>query len=323
MDDGATKESGLVGSGRLDKALAAAMPHLSRERIKTLITSGNLSIEGERFSVASDAKQEGKRFELTLPAAAALDLAPENIPLNVVFEDDHLIIIDKEPGMVVHPAPGHESGTLVHALLHHCAGRLSGLGGVERPGIVHRIDAGTSGLLVAAKSELAHKSLSEQFAAHSVERRYLALAKGVIDPSSGTIATMIGRSDRDRKKMAVIGDYDPSRPPPEGSRGRHAVTQYATEKSGLDCTLVSCRLETGRTHQVRVHMAHIGHPLIGDPLYSRRRKQRRTGPVEAGFTRQALHAASLGFLHPANGEKICFEAPIPADMQELLREIFV
>lgn len=224
--------------------------------------------------------------------------------------------------MVVHPAPGHSSGTLVHALLHHCKGQLSGIGGVERPGIVHRIDAGTSGLLVVAKSDTAHRGLSEQFAAHSVEREYIALVKGVLNPSAGSIATMIGRSDHDRKKMAVTGDYDPARPAPSG-RGKHAVTHYETRKAGRESAMVTCRLETGRTHQVRVHMAHIGHPLIGDPLYSRRRRLRQMGPVEVNFTRQALHAATLGFIHPANGAKMTFKADIPADIKELFSEIFV
>ncbi len=323
MGDSAQNRTGLVGPGRLDKALADAMPDLSRERIKALISEGRLSVEGKRVTSASNARFEGKTFNLEIPPLASLSLTPEKLSLDIVHEDADLIVVDKPPGMVVHPAPGHDSGTLVHALLHHCRGQLSGIGGVERPGIVHRIDAGTSGLLVVAKSEKAHHGLAEQFADHSVERRYLALVKGLPSPAQGTITTMIGRSDRDRKKMAVTGEYDQSRPPSPSARGKHAVTHYAVQKVGREGTLITCQLETGRTHQVRVHMAHIGHPLIGDPLYARRRKLRQMGPVETNFGRQALHAATLGFIHPVTGDKMCFETPIPADMQELLREFFV
>jgi 23S rRNA pseudouridine1911/1915/1917 synthase len=215
---------------------------------------------------------------------------------------------------VVHPAAGNLDGTLVNALLHHCAGQLSGIGGVARPGIVHRIDKDTSGLLVVAKSDTAPEGLARQFKDHSIVRRYLAIVRGHPRPTSGTIDTWIGRSDRDRKKMAVQRE----------GRGKHAVTHYRTVETLKGAALVECRLETGRTHQVRVHMSHLGHPLIGDPVYGKAGRMKfGVGQAKESFGRQALHAAVLGFIHPITQEKLAFESAVPADMQELLSQLRV
>jgi 23S rRNA pseudouridine1911/1915/1917 synthase len=232
------------------------------------------------------------------------------MPLVVVFEDEHLIVVDKPAGLVVHPAAGNPDGTLVNALLHHCRGQLSGIGGVARPGIVHRIDKDTSGLLVVAKSDAAHEGLSRQFADHSLERAYLAVCNGHPAPPTGTVVARIGRSDSNRKKMAVL---------PEGSsRGKHAVTHFRTLERLAGCALLECRLETGRTHQVRVHLASIGHPLVGDPVYGRRSAQLRAVLQRTGFRRQALHAAVLGFDHPVTRDRLRFTSDMPPDMRELI-----
>ncbi len=318
-----SKRTGILTEGRLDKALVEAVPDLSRERIKALILDGQLRLDGRLATKPSEKIEALTAFELTVPAPRAVDTVAEDIALNIVYEDAHLLVIDKPAGLVVHPSPGHEDGTLVNALLHHCRGQLSGIGGEERPGIVHRIDAGTSGLLVVAKSDAAHQGLSTQFAEHSIERLYKAIVKGVPIPADGVISTTIGRSPTDRKKMAVLGPYDATREMTNYLRGKHAITHYKILQSGRDCAVVQCQLETGRTHQVRVHMAHIGHPLIGDPLYGRARKLKQMGPNESQFKRQALHAATLGFIHPISGELMRFESPIPVDMQELLSELFV
>lgn len=237
----------------------------------------------------------------------------QDIPLTIIHEDADLIVIDKPVGLVVHPAAGNLDGTLVNALLHHCQGQLSGIGGVARPGIVHRIDKDTSGLLVVAKSDRAHEGLAQQFAAHSIDRLYAAIVYGVPQPGSGTVDSWIGRSDADRKKMAVHRE----------GRGKHAVTHYRTLQKLRGAALVECRLETGRTHQVRVHMAHLGHPLIGDPVYGRERKGFKSILETLGFKRQALHAKRLGFIHPVTGEALSFDSQLPADMQELLSELHV
>ncbi len=221
-----------------------------------------------------------------------------------------LIVIDKPVGMVVHPAPGSPSGTLVNALMAHCGDSLSGIGGERRPGIVHRIDKDTSGLLVDAKSDAAHEGLARQFADHSITRRYLAVFAGHPNPPAGTIAGRLGRSDRDRKKMAVLPD--------DTARGQHAVTHYETLRALTHASLIECRLETGRTHQVRVHCASIGHALLGDPVYGRTPKALRPLLEELGFARQALHAARLGFRHPISGESLDFYAEPPFDMRELI-----
>ena len=305
--------TGTVGEGRLDSAIAAAMPDLSRARVQALLVENALFIDGEPVTDGSTKKFAGRSFSLSIPAPRPDKAEAQDIALIVVYEDDHLLIVDKPAGLVVHPAAGHPNGTLVNALLHHCRGKLSGIGGVERPGIVHRIDRDTSGLLVVAKSDKAHEGLAKLFAAHDIERRYLAIVSGIPAPPAGTVRTQIGRSPTNRKKMAVLPD----------NKGKHAVTHFKTEERFKSTALVSCTLETGRTHQVRVHMAHIGHPLIGDSVYSNRQNPYRIGPNQSKFERQALHAAVLGFIHPINGETMRFKSRLPEDMQLLLSELRV
>ncbi|QPC99285.1 RluA family pseudouridine synthase [Qipengyuania soli] len=304
--------TGTLGTaGRLDKALAEATG-LSRERVKALIADGAVTV-GKHVATSASAKvAEGTRFSIALPPPEPLAAEPQDIPLDIVFEDDHLVVVNKPAGMVVHPAAGNPDGTLVNALLHHCAGRLSGINGVARPGIVHRIDKDTSGLLVVAKSDAAHEGLAKQFADHSITRRYLAVCAGHPNPPSGTISGRIGRSDKDRKKMAVLPD--------DSSRGKRAVTHYETLKRLDNAALIECRIETGRTHQVRVHCASIGHPLLGDPVYGRTPKPLRALLESLDFKRQALHAARLGFIHPISGESLDFWAELPPDMRELIDE---
>jgi 23S rRNA pseudouridine1911/1915/1917 synthase len=303
--------TGVLEAGlRLDKALAEASG-LSRERVKALIGEGRVTIGGKPVLQAS-AKSPGGAFAIDMPAPLDAQASPQEIPLVVVYEDEHLIVVDKPAGMVVHPAAGNPDGTLVNALLHHCSGNLSGIGGVARPGIVHRIDKDTSGLLVVAKSDAAHEGLSKQFADHSLERAYLAVCNGHPQPPQGTISGRIGRSDANRKKMAVL--------PKESSRGKHAVTHYALQKKMDGCSLIECRLETGRTHQVRVHLASIGHSLLGDPLYGRANASVRPVLQRLGFKRQALHAAVLGFVHPVTSDRLRFTSDLPPDMKELIDE---
>jgi len=301
----------LSGGERLDRSLAAASD-LSRERVKALIAEGRVSLDGKTVAQPSARAPDGAHFRIEVPAAAPAAASAQDIPLTIVFEDDHLIVVDKSAGMVVHPAAGNPDGTLVNALLHHCRGRLSGIGGVARPGIVHRIDKDTSGLLVVAKSDAAHEGLSRQFAAHDLERAYLAVCNGHLRPLSGTIEGRIGRSDANRKKMAVL--------PKESSRGKHAVTRYKVMRELAGCSLVECRLETGRTHQVRVHLSSIGHALLGDPLYGRPNPQVREVVRRLNFGRQALHAAVLGFVHPVTGDRLRFASDLPPDMEELIDE---
>ena len=311
MGDGEVIEGVLSGCERLDKALAQASG-LSRERVKALIAEGRVLLAGKPAAQASAKAADGARFRIDVPPAAPAAAAAQAIPLVVVFEDEHLIVVDKPAGMVVHPAAGNPDGTLVNALLHHCRGRLSGIGGVARPGIVHRIDKDTSGLLVVAKSDAAHEGLARQFAAHDLERAYLAVCNGHPRPASGTIAGRIGRSDANRKKMAVLAK--------ESSRGKHAVTHYKVVRELVGASLVECRLETGRTHQVRVHLASIGHALLGDPLYGRPNPQVRDILKRLNFRRQALHAAVLGFLHPITSDRLRFVSDLPPDMKELIDE---
>ena len=296
---------------RLDKALAGAAG-MSRERVKRLIADGAVSVAGEAALDPSRKIAAGAHFAIVLPPAKPLDVEPQDIPLSVAFEDEHLIVVDKPAGMVVHPAAGNRDGTLVNALLFHCAGRLSGINGVARPGIVHRIDKDTSGLIVVAKTDAAHESLAAQFSEHSVHRRYLAVCAGHPNPPSGRIEARLGRSDRDRKKMAVLQE--------DAERGKHAITHYRSIRRLDHATLIECRLETGRTHQVRVHLMSIGHPLLGDAIYGRTPKPLRELLSEIGFARQALHAAELGFIHPATGDKVQFIAELPRDMRELIDE---
>jgi 23S rRNA pseudouridine1911/1915/1917 synthase len=273
---------------------------------------------------------EGETYEIAVPEAAETEIRAEEIALDIIYEDDDLAVVDKPPGLVVHPAPGTPGGTLVNALLHHFGGDLSGVGGEKRPGVVHRIDKDTSGLLVVAKSDAAHHGLAAQFEAHEAERLYLAVCHGVPDPGDprlrGTrgvsfepgavvkITTQLARHRTDRQRQAVLFQG-----------GRHAVTRLRVAEPFADqAALVECRLETGRTHQIRVHMAHIGHGLIGDPVYGGRRKVNakilgdEAARAAAAFPRQALHAATLGFRHPVSGEWLSFESPMPADMADLV-----
>ena len=309
--------SGVIAAGdqRLDKALAEASG-LSRERVKALLGEGRVSLGGVPAAQASVKVAAGTAFEIAVPEAAPAGAAPQDIPLVIAHEDADLIVVDKPAGLVVHPAAGNLDGTLVNALLHHCAGGLSGIGGVARPGIVHRIDKDTSGLLVVAKTDAAHEGLARQFADHSVERVYSAITAGVPKPLAGTIRGAIARSSTNRKKMALVEDG------PHGPRrGKHAVTHYRVVEPLDGAALVECRLETGRTHQVRVHLASIGHPLLGDPVYGRSPPRLRPVLAGLGFHRQALHAGVLGFVHPISGTALRFESPVPTDMRELLGQL--
>ena len=297
---------------RLDRALAAAIPDLSRERVKALILAGAVtSPDGLTAGDASARARAGARFVVRVPGAIPAEAAAQDIPLVIAYEDEHLIVVDKPAGLVVHPAAGNLDGTLVNALLHHCAGQLSGIGGVARPGIVHRIDKDTSGLIVAAKHDRAHEGLAAQFAAHSIDRRYKAIVAGVPLRLRGTVDAPLARSPTDRKKMAIV----------EAPHARRAVTHWTLETKLRAAALVECRLETGRTHQVRVHMASIGHALLGDPVYGRARAGHASLLKALGFARQALHAAHLGFVHPVTSETISLQSSIPADMQRLFTEL--
>lgn len=319
---------------RLDKALARDVPDtsLSRSRLARLIVEGAVRVEGRVETDPSAPVLQGARVEIEIGEAEESHIVAEAIPLSVVWEDADLIVVDKPAGMVVHPAPGSPGGTLVNALIHHCGASLSGVGGLLRPGIVHRIDKETSGLLVAAKSDRAHQGLASQFEAHEVERHYHAVCHGAPDPGdprlrglrgvaweqSGVlrIATRLDRHRMDRQRQAVTW---------EG--GRHAVTRtQVVQAFGTPpgAALIDCWLETGRTHQIRVHLAYVGHGLVGDPVYGGHRKPSARALGEAGakavaaFPRQALHAATLGFTHPVTGQILRFASPLPADMAELL-----
>lgn len=303
-----------AGGARLDRHLSQVFDDLSRTRLKTLIEQGKVEIDGRTITEPSYRVKPGERIAVECEPAEEAEPAGEAIPLDVLHEDADLIVINKPAGLVVHPAPGNPSGTLVNALIHHCGDSLSGIGGVRRPGIVHRLDKDTSGVMVAAKTDRAHQGLAALFADHDIERVYLALVQGAPVRPKGIVDAPIGRDPRDRKRMAVR------------ESGKHAVTRYrVARRFGEAASLLECRLETGRTHQIRVHLAHIGHPVIGDPVYGRRRQAVPKGLSEAardavrGFGRQALHAAVLGFRHPVTGEPLRFEAPPPADMAELIR----
>ncbi|WP_372425273.1 RluA family pseudouridine synthase [Salinarimonas chemoclinalis] len=309
---------------RLDRVLARAFPDLSRARVQDLIRAGAASLDGRPAASASAKVAEGATLALVVPPPLPAQPEPEAIPLSIVHEDDDLVVLDKPAGLVVHPAAGHETGTLVNALLAHCGESLSGIGGVRRPGIVHRLDKDTSGLLVVAKNDAAHKALAAQFADHGrtgpLEREYVALVWGAPGRPHGTVDAPIGRSTINREKMAVV----------PAAKGREAITHWEVEEThaGADGTPVAarvrCALETGRTHQIRVHMAHAGHPLLGDALYGAgfRTKAARLSEAAraalAALDRQALHAAVLGFAHPRTGETLRFESPPPADLARLL-----
>jgi 23S rRNA pseudouridine1911/1915/1917 synthase len=296
---------------RLDRALADAVPALSRERLKALIAAGNVTgPDGPARDPARKAAA-GAMFAVAVPDAAPAHNEAQDIPLSIAFEDEHLIVVDKPAGLVVHPAAGNLDGTLVNALLHHCEGSLSGIGGVARPGIVHRIDKDTSGLMVAAKTDRAHLGLAAQFKAHSIDRRYKAIVAGQLKTGSGTVDAPLARSATNRKKIAIVPN------------GRRAVTHWKLVRQLRKAALVECKLETGRTHQVRVHMASIGHPLLGDPVYGRSRPEHREVLETLNFKRQALHAAHLGFIHPVKSIALAFESEMPADMQELFNRLIV
>ena len=296
---------------RLDRALADAVPTLSRERLKALIRGGALS-EGAVRDPATKVRGD-EAFTLVIPEPEPADNVAQDIPLSILFEDDHLLVLDKPAGLVVHPAAGNRDGTLVNALLHHCAGRLSGIGGVARPGIVHRLDKGTSGLMLVAKTDVAHEGLAKQFAAHSIDRRYRAIVGGVPRLASGIIDAPLARSSANRKKIAVQ----------EEGRGKRAVTYWRVIEPLKEAALVECRLETGRTHQVRVHMASIGHALLGDPVYGGTSKAHRKVLQELGFHRQALHSAEVAFIHPVTRGRLSFSSPLPSDMQQLFKALRV
>lgn len=312
---------------RLDRYLAASLSGevaLSRSRLKSLILGGHVRLAetqggGATITDPSRKIKPGEVYAVGQPAAIAADPEAQAIPLSIVYEDDQLIVVDKPAGLVVHPAPGNTDRTLVNALLHHCGDTLSGIGGVKRPGIVHRIDKDTSGLVVAAKTDRAHQGLAALFAAHDIERSYDALVWGHPNPPRGRIEGDIGRDPKDRKRMAVVA-----------RNGKPAITHYETRKPIFDakgqpvCALTRCRLETGRTHQIRVHLTSRGNALVGDATYGKQRSLQRFAIPDAaraalaGFRRQALHAATLGFRHPVSGRALRFESPLPADFAALL-----
>ncbi|HWE72994.1 MAG TPA: RluA family pseudouridine synthase [Stellaceae bacterium] len=292
---------------RLDRILAAHLATLSRSRLKKLIETGQVSLDDETINDPSMRVKGGQVFIVDLPAPVADRPEPQAMALDIVYEDNQLLVLDKPAGLVVHPAPGNPDHTLVNALLAHCGDSLAGIGGVKRPGIVHRIDKDTSGLMLVAKTDLAHQKLSADFAAHTLTRSYLAVVRGVPSPRAGTIATRLGRSRANRKKMAVVT-----------SGGKEAVTHYRVQRAvGLRAALVECRLATGRTHQIRVHMTDIGHPLIGDQTYGRGRTSSLPEAARA-FPRQALHANVIGFNHPLSGDYLEFTSPLPPDMVALI-----
>ena len=338
---------------RIDRFLTALLPTLSRSRIQALIADGHARINGATLGDAGYRVKLGDSITLAVPAPAAAEPAAEAIALTIVYEDRDVIVIDKPAGLVVHPAAGHETGTLVNALLAHCGDSLSGIGGVKRPGIVHRLDKDTTGLLVVAKSDASHQALSAQFAAHGrdgkLERQYLALVWGALPAAIGTIDVPVGRSAANRTKMAVqtreararivlgggIAYDDDEDEQPGRVQAREAITHYqvvetftselrAGRRGAPLASLVRVELETGRTHQIRVHMAHLGHPVLGDITYGagfKASERRLTGPQATALrllSRQALHAATLGFEHPISGEPMHFESPVPADIQVLI-----
>jgi 23S rRNA pseudouridine1911/1915/1917 synthase len=330
-------EVGAADAGaRLDKFLAQTVEGLTRMRIKALIEEGAVARAGAVVTDPAAKVRSGDVFDILVPPAEPSETRPEAIPLDILYEDEALIVVNKPAGMVVHPAAGHGGGTLVNALLAHCGASLSGIGGVARPGIVHRIDKDTSGVLVAAKSDAAHQSLAESFAAHAIERVYDAVATGAPRPGKGVIDAPVARGRNDRTRMTVVDEDPEDESEPKGAR--HAVTHYKVVEAfgraraklkgdALACRL-ECRLETGRTHQIRVHLAHIGHPLVGDHVYGRTAglPGLRSGDAAADaaiavikdFKRQALHARILGFVHPLSGDTLRFEAPPPADFLALV-----
>ena len=316
-----TVDAGAAGR-RLDQVLAGALQTLSRSRLKGLIESGCVSVDGATIVEPSFRVKPAQICAVRVPPSAPARPQGQAIPLDVVYEDDDLVVVNKPAGLVVHPAPGHPDRTLVNALIAHCGPSLTGIGGERRPGIVHRLDKDTSGLMVAAKTAVAHENLVNQFAGRTIGRAYRAVVRGVPSPRRGSYSGRIGRSPRNRKKMTVLS-----------RGGKEALTTYVVLKSlgqkvsngtGL-ASLVECRLKTGRTHQIRVHMAHAGHPVLGDPNYGARRSLKQRARFSAAtqaalkdLNRQALHAAELAFDHPVTGQRLSFERPVPQDMQRLI-----
>ena len=286
---------------RADQALARLVDGLTRSAAQRLLEEGRVTSDG-RILKKNERLQAGQTLEVTIPEPEPLTLAPEDIPLDIVYEDGDLLVINKPKGLVVHPAAGHWSGTLVNALLYHCRDSLSGINGALRPGIVHRIDKDTSGLLVVAKNDFAHQSLAAQLQDHSLARVYVCLVTGGMRADSGTVDAPIGRHPTDRKRMAVVAD------------GRSAVTHWQVLERFSGYTLLECRLETGRTHQIRVHMAHIGHPIVGDLVYGRKKP-------ELGQDTQCLHARAITFRHPRSGETVTLTCPLPPYLEALLRRL--
>jgi 23S rRNA pseudouridine1911/1915/1917 synthase len=315
---------------RIDKFLAAqaaaAGEALSRTRVQALIEEGLVAIDGKPVGDTGTKLREGQTVSITVPEAAPAEPMGETIPLDIVFEDAHLIVIDKPAGLVVHPAAGHETGTLVNALIAHCGDTLSGIGGVKRPGIVHRLDKDTTGLLVVAKTDAAHQGLAELFADHgrtlNLTREYLALVWGALPRVQGTVDAPVGRHQYQRERQAIV----------HGERGREAITHWQVEESFTVegervAMLVRCALETGRTHQIRVHMAHLGHPVMADPVYASGYKTKvsklpeKARKAHDAMKRQSLHAAVLGFTHPVTGEELMFKSKLPADMAKLVKAL--
>lgn len=286
---------------RIDLYLSNALASHSRSYINELLGKGHILVNGSVVKPSYKIKLNDK-ITVSVPEPIVTSMSPESIALDVVYEDDYLIVINKPQGMVVHPAPGHHSGTLAHALLHHCEGSLSDINGVIRPGIIHRIDKDTSGLIIAVKDNDTHRKMAESIAAHDIERTYRACVYGVVDSDKGLIDAPISRSPSDRKKMAVV------------SGGKHAVSRFEVVKRYRKATDLSVRLETGRTHQIRVHMHYIGHPVIGDPLYAHKRKT-------YNLSGQALHSSSLAFVHPHSGETISLSCPLPDYYLKLLDDL--
>jgi 23S rRNA pseudouridine1911/1915/1917 synthase len=313
---------------RVDIWLAQLWPDLSRSRVQGLIGAGKLSVDGAPVTHAKDKPRAGARYALILPPPEPAAPQPETLPITVAYEDADLIVIDKASGMAMHPAPGSMRGTLVNVLLAHCGDSLSGIGGVARPGIVHRIDKDTTGLVVVAKHDRAHQGLAKLFAKHNLERVYYAVTRGAPKDRAARIENRLVRSNEDRRKYVVARD-------PNTEAGKNAITDYWTvesfgQQAGASAgrpaaALLECRLHTGRTHQIRAHLTHLGAPLVGDPLYGKQRAFKAEGPhadeaaaAVAAFPRQALHAAVLGFKHPVTGEEMRFESALPADMEALI-----
>jgi 23S rRNA pseudouridine1911/1915/1917 synthase len=314
-----------AGGQRLDRYLSSMAVEtglsLSRTRLKALIEAGEVSLNGAPERDPATKVAAGDRVGLRIPEPEPSALEGEDIKLDIVFEDDHLLVLDKPAGLVVHPAAGHAKGTLVHALIAHCGDSLSGIGGVKRPGIVHRLDKDTSGLLVVAKTDAAHQGLAELFADHgrsgSLVREYIALVWGAMGRKTGTIDAPIARHPHQREKMAIAAE----------GRGRAAVTHWRVDEEFRSASLIACRLETGRTHQIRVHLAHVGHPLLGDAVYGAGFKSKASQLTDAAraaladLDRQALHAAKLGFVHPVTGEALAFESPPPEKFARLIKRL--